>query len=305
MRPRTPVQPSLARQPLGGRRRLQPGAHAPAGGARRLALLGGALLSGLALSACASGPPPAAPTVPVEARVTQLFSQASGLREVTVSIGLEVYNPNPTPAAMGSIQYKLDGGELLGVVEGEVPVGAELPGGDKGSLSFKAKLALPTEAEAFLAAVQKTSLPIQLSGQLKLADGAVAFSRPGEAMMPVMPKFVVNEAQAASYKGGLDLTLYLRLVNENSFTVTLDELLYTVTVAGQAQAEQTGAIGKRLPAGAAEEFEATVELKDGAFKDLGRIKKLGELKYGVKGQIKVGGVSLPFTRSATVQLRSK
>jgi LEA14-like dessication related protein len=121
----------------------------------------------------------------------------------------------------------------------------------------------------------------------------------------VLPKFTVYDAQAARYgTEGLEVTFFLRLINENVFSVTIEQVDYTVAINGKELKSESGAIGTRLPSGAGQEFEVGVVLDPKSFGDVKTILSEGKLDYTVTAKVQVAGLELPFEFSKSIELGS-
>ncbi len=254
--------------------------------------------------ACASQPKTeAAPEDPV-ARVDRLLPKAESLSAFAVAVRLEVENPRVEALTIKQIEWALDTGELAGVIKGNTDSDASLEPSQKGELEFRQSIPYPEDKDAYRALFDKGSLPLDLKGTVTFTDGTqVAFEKKGSVAMPRLPKLVVNDAQAARYgKEGLDVTIFLRLINENDFAVNIGGVNYTVSINGQELKSEQGGIGVRLAQGAAQEFEVGIVLEEKTFKGTKDILAAGKLEYAVKGMIDVAGLELPFEHGDEIKL---
>ena len=259
------------------------------------------LASLVLVAACASSEP-AAPPAPVEARVSGVLPRTTGLTSSTMDVKIELYNPRSEPVEVESIAYRLDTGEVAGALSGAVPVGATLEGEQQAKLGFDMEIPLPGDRLKVLA--QEEVVPADLSGEVKLGDGSTAsFSRKTGLAVPNLPKFVVADAQAAQYQdGGVEVTFFLRLVNENPFTMPVEVVEYEVEVAGETlRADQAG-LGSRLTAGAAEEYEVNIALEESKVEGLADILASGVINYRITGAVTTSPVKVPFEREGVIDM---
>ena len=115
------------------------------------------------------------------------------------------------PVSIEGVSYTIDTKEIAGVLTGALKDKKQLAPGATHEISFKQEIPFPSETKAYLATLERGTLPIVLSGTLTLGDGAkVQFKRQSEVATPTLPKFVVHDAQAARYgKAGIDVFFYV------------------------------------------------------------------------------------------------
>ncbi len=262
------------------------------------------LALGLSAAACASSPAARGPEPDAEVRVDRMVPQNRSLDEATVEVKLEVANPKSTAIEIRAVEYEVDTGDVAGVVRGSSEGGGVLEAGQRAEVAFIQSLAFPEDPAAYRALVERGAFPVTLRGAVKLADGAaLAFERPGEVVTPLLPKFVVHDAQAAQYgKSGLDVTFFLRLINENVFPITIDAVSYTLLIEGQEIKTEQGGIGTRLVGGAVQEFEVNTTITDKSPPELRAVLKSRRLRYQVKGQVSLSELELPFELGGEINL---
>jgi LEA14-like dessication related protein len=259
----------------------------------------------LALFGCASQPVAQGPAPQVEVRVERMLPVNESLDESRLTVKLRLDNPTAAALEVKAIEYRLDTGELAGVVTGQSPgEGAVLEPGQRAEVEFSQSFPFPKEPEAFRAVIEKGSFPVTLSGAVVFADGQrVAFERLGEVVAPLLPRFVVHDAQAAQYgKSGVDVTFFLRLINENVFPITIDAVEYTLFIQGQEIKSEQGGIGTRLVAGAVQEFEVNTAITEKAPPALRAVFKDRRLSYEVKGKVSLARLEIPFELGGEISL---
>lgn len=262
-----------------------------------------AFLAGV--TACAGGGP-AAPPTPIEVRVARVFPKTKAINASLLSVKLELYNPRSTPIKVGTVRYALDTKGVAGILEGEIDAGANLASEQQAELGFDVEVPLPSGNEALTALLEQDMVPADLTGQVVFGDGSISgFEKKTGLAVPTPPKFVVYDAQAAQYeKKGVDVTFFLRLVNENPFTLQVQGVSYTVTIAGKQMRSDEAGVGARLTAGAAEEYEVSTILDGKTFDDIDGLLRSGVVDYRVKGEITTRDMKIPFDHQAKIDLGS-
>lgn len=268
---------------------------------RYLAPVLGFLLGG----GCAGGQPPA-PPASLDARVSRIFPKPKDLDTSVLAVKLEVYNPRQEPIPVQAVRYTLDTGEVAGKIAGTVDAGATLAAEQQAELGFDIDIPLPKDRDRIEALLAQEVVPADLSGTVLFGDGSTAaFDRKAGLAMPRLPRVVVFDAQAAQYENkGVDVTFFLRLLNENPFTMTVQAVTYSVDVGGkEMRAEQAG-VGSRLTAGAAEEYEVSIQLDERSYEGLAALLASGEINYRVYGEVRTRDLSIPFDHPGTIALAS-
>lgn len=262
-----------------------------------------AAIGALCLAACASQKP-VKKEDDVAVRVRGLLPKNKSLDASAIAVKLELYNPRSNGVKISKIAYAIDTGEVSGVVEGTSDGGAMLESQQTAELEFEQAIPFPEDRAQYKEVVEKGVIPVSVSGTVHFADGSsAAFEREGSVATPLLPKFVVFDAQAARYgEEGLDVTFFLRLLNENVFPVTIEQLTYAVSINGKELKSETAAIGTRLPQGAGQEFEVSVILDESKFEGVKQILADGKFEYTVTGMLAVAGLELPFEHPGEIEL---
>lgn len=255
---------------------------------------------------CTSQPrvdaPPAAPDV----RVGRLFPKPDSLKASQIAVTLEVRNPGRHPIVVHAIDYAVDTRDVSGVLTGTVESGATLEARQLAELEFTVQIPFPKEPLLFRAVLERGTLPLTVQGNVRFEDGAVVpFERNGAVATPTFPRLIVHEVQSARYgEEGVDVTFFLRLLNENPFAVTIGNVTYTIRIEGTEAKSAQGAIGVRLAQGAAQEFEVVVIIDETTFKNVKEILRSGRVRYGVRGHVSVGRYEQPYAHEGKIVLAS-
>lgn len=273
------------------------GCHPP-----RTLWLAGALLAG----ACAGGRP-SGPLPAPEVQVERLVPSVDSMEQVSVTTKMTVRNPRETPVTIRAVQYSvkaLEGPEWS--VSNALQAGQELGSGQTVSVSLEQPIDLPAEREPYLAMLAMETIPVRMEGVLSLEDGTeTPFEKRGSIAPPNMPRFVVYEAQAAVYaEEGVDVTFYLRLINENPFGVVVESAEYAIQIDGKEVAEGTAGIGVRLPAAGVQAYEVNVSIDESTWGD-GWEQKMdaSSLAYEMNGRLTMPNVQIPVEESGTIELQ--
>jgi LEA14-like dessication related protein len=168
----------------------------------------------------------------VRVSVERVLPKAESLDASAVEVVLKVFNPTEKAVKIASVEYEIDTKEVSGVLKGESPSVSTIETSQTAEVTFAKSVPFPTEKEAYQQVIERGSFAADLKGSVVLADGRkLPFERKGEVATPTLPKFIVYDAQAARYeKEGLDVTIFLRLINENVFPVQIEGVRYTVYI---------------------------------------------------------------------------
>lgn len=258
--------------------------------------------------ACAGPQKAAGPALAPTAEVDRLFPMAESLDASAVEVTILLENPTDEALTVKDIAYTLDSGDVGGIQEGTAESGATVGPKQKIELKFKHSIPFPGDAAAYSAVLDRQTIPINLDGTITLSNGEeVEFERVGEVATPTLPKLVVNDAQAARYgTEGVDVTIFLRLVNDNPFSVLVQSCEYTIYVEDIEARSDTAAVGTRLLPAAGEEYEFSRQItgKDPKFGDVLAKKVLasGKVNYRIEGKIDLARLSIPFKHEGTIEL---
>lgn len=263
------------------------------------------LIFSTAVAACASGP--VEPPTPVEVTVKRMIPSTSNLSTAEMTISLQVTNPRETPVLVDGVTFELasedEGLGLSGA--SNVDMGSELPAGGVATLELRQTINLPKGTEAYQAVVTRETIPVLLTGVVRFGDGTeTSFSKPGTLAPPNVPTFVVHEAQAASYEGtGIDVTFYLRLINENPFGIVVENAGYEIILEGKKVREGTAGIGVRLPQSGVQEYEVATTIDASSWgKDWKQMLSKETLSYRLAGTLTVNGMDVVLDQTGTIRL---
>ncbi|MEM1023245.1 MAG: LEA type 2 family protein [Myxococcota bacterium] len=259
----------------------------------------------LPLIACASGSNE--PLPPPEVKVERIIPSTQSLREANVRAKIRITNPRELPVTIAKVEYLVRTENLDTPIEGRSTLtpNSELPGKSAAEVELSQDLAFPEAAEAFLAAAGKEEILVQMEGAISFGDGTSAsFIRKGSIAPPNLPRFVVHEAQSSIYEGeGIDVTFYLRLINENPFSVVVENASYEIVMSGKKVAEGTAGIGIRLTQGAVQEYEVNVTVDETSFgKGWKSMLDQESLSYSMTGELVMENFNLPVEQNGSIDL---
>ncbi|MBK8013984.1 MAG: hypothetical protein IPK13_21890 [Deltaproteobacteria bacterium] len=240
---------------------------------------------------------------PILVRVDRLIPKSENLDAVKATVRLVVENPRDDKIQILKIDHALDTGAVAGVIRGSIPSGGILEGRQRAELEFDVRVPLPDDPGSFAALIQKGSLPSEISGMVHFSDGtSTGFRRGGELVTPTLPSFVVHEAQAALYgEGRLEVVLFLRLINDNGFSVTVQGVEYQVFLEDvETKSEQV--LGMTLVGGSAQEFEVSTTLRAGQFAPLPAVLKQELIHYRVVGVVSLSQIDRPFEHHGEISI---
>lgn len=259
-----------------------------------------------AAAACAGGKP-AGPLPGVKAEVERLIPSVDSMKQISVTTKMSLMNPRETEVVVESISYEVKSieGDVISA-SGELQAGQALEAGKTVELTLERTIALPQDPQTYLGLLKTDTVPVMLSGVVRLADGTeTSFSQRGSVAPPNLPRFIVQEAQAASYETeGIEVTFYLRLINENPFGVVVDSADYAISIDGKDVSEGTAGIGIRLAASGVQEYTVNVAIDESTYGAAYKAKMDQEkLDYVMKGQLVVSGMELPVETEGEIKLQ--
>lgn len=259
----------------------------------------------LLLLACASGPKE--PLAPIEVEVERIIPATQGLRRASVRAKITITNPREVPVTISKVEYLVRTEDLEPAMEGRSTLtpNSELPPRSAAQVELSQDLALPEAADALLGALRKEEILVEMQGTISFSDGtSTSFSRKGSIAPPNLPRFVVHEAQTSIYEGeGIDVTFYLRLINENPFSVVVENASYEVILEGKKVSEGTAGIGIRLTQGAVQEYEVSVTVDEKTFgKGWKAMLDKPSLAYAMKGELAMETFTVPVSTDGSVDL---
>ncbi len=255
--------------------------------------------------ACASQPKVTKAEHPPVVKVERLFPQPQSLEASLLLVKISIGNPQSKAVTLETITYEVDTGDVAGVIEGSIDINSEIDSEQLVEAEFEVEIPFSKEdQEAYKAILAQPTIPLTVRGHANFAElGALPFERAGAVATPSLPKFVIHEAQAARYgDAGLDVTYFLRLINENPFTVIVGDVTYAVEVYGKKLKEQQAGIGATLVAGAAQEFEVSVVLEEATFPGVTKLLKTGSVEYRVFGRLSIGDVEADFDHAGEINI---
>lgn len=253
----------------------------------------------------------AAPQKPVESKgvveveVERVLPKAESLEASGLEVTLRVVNPTDAPVKIERIDFEVDTKDVAGKLSGSAPSNATIETSQAAEVSFSQSIKFPEDKEAYQAVISRGTIPLEIRGSVVLSDGRkLPFERKSEVATPTLPQFIVFDAQAARYEEeGLDVTLFLRMVNENVFSVLVETVRYTVYIE-EKKIKSEQAISVKLLQGAAEEYEVTTIL-DAKSLEKGKVKAIlasGKIAYKVTGKISMPRLDIPFEHVGEIEL---
>lgn len=260
------------------------------------------------LVACAGNQKPAETKGTLDVSVERVMPMAESLDASAVEITLKLFNPTSKPVQVTGVSYSIDTDDVSGKLEGTADSGATVDPQQEAELKFRHSIPFPKDVDTYRAVIERSTIPVSLRGTVALGGGgSVGFERVSEVATPSLPKFVVHEAQAARYgKDGVDVTLFLRLINENVFAVMIEGVNYTVFVNDKEVKSEQAAIGIRLMAAAAEEYEVGSVLDEASYdkEALKVILSARSVTYRVTGKVELPRLTIPFEYVGEIELAS-
>ncbi|MCC7382664.1 MAG: LEA type 2 family protein [Deltaproteobacteria bacterium] len=240
--------------------------------------------------------------------VDRILPEAESLDASAVEVTLLLANPTDSAIDIEGVTYRIDTQDVAGLLEGTVEAEARIEAGQRSELKFKQSVPFPSDQAAYEAILKRQTIPVDLKGEVELSNGStIEFARAGEVATPSLPRAEVSDPQAARYgSDGVDVTLYLRVINDNVFPILLQNVQYTVYVDDKKVRSETASMGQRMVPSSAEEYEISKTITptgtEFSAQDLKKILEGGSLTYKIEGEIAIARLTVPFEHSGTITL---
>ncbi|MFL5318864.1 MAG: LEA type 2 family protein [Myxococcaceae bacterium] len=268
---------------------------------RKLLLLSAVVVAFLGCKTAPETKPSAAPT---------LTSQ-----EVAVDQSLTDFKLNFSGVMQSAEAARIEKADYELVVEGKVvksgeaPLGVDVPAGGSAPFKLDASGRYVSSAEELKAMSEKSgSLLAALRGKLhvKTPSGmqVVEFARSKEVRVPRLPKVKMNEAEGARFSDEeVNIVFYLGVENPNPFTLQINGIQYTATVAGKQLGESKIGGGEHVSPSSTGVFEIPITFnKDTYGPDVKAKVKTNTLPYSLKGSLSGDLFEVPFELTGDLKL---
>lgn len=214
---------------------------------------------------------------------------------------VEVENPYPVPLPVIGIDYALDAGESSGepIFKGDAGSQGSIPANGKKVIQAPVGVQFARLIEAGRGIRPGMVLPYKADLGFKVAPPGGAeplrlpVSHKGELPVPAVPKVAVDDLTWTKVGlGGTEGALKLKLTNPNEFKVGVEDLKYTLSLAGKPVFE--GGIRETvdLESGAAKSFDIPFALRSTDL-GLGLVRSIaaGKVDYKLDGGL---DIATPF-----------
>lgn len=267
---------------------------------RRLGIAAFAALT----AACASTPdgPPApelrkAEVYRIEIR-DQDFTEFTALAHVQLPPGVQ-----PTSAHWEILR----GSPLTLLASGESPITSEQIT-DDGVVQVGGRAPYSTDPDDLAEIMaEEGSLPLVVRGHVAAGNVHYEFSRAGRVRAPRVPAITISQVEAAAIPSErrVGLVFFIRIDNQNAFDIPLENIDYDLQI-GEVAIDRGIAGTKRLvPRATAVEVDLPISLDETNFPDVARhLKGESQLRYHMKGEVRLGVGRIPFELSGPIQVRA-
>jgi LEA14-like dessication related protein len=228
------------------------------------------------------------------------------LTDVTVRYSGQVVSPSPGVLEKADYELVSDGQVMK---TGTAALNVPLTAGQLTSFSFQEQAGYVKSPEDLKALSERGgTLLVALRGTLTVRSGqeveTLPFAASRAVRVPRLPEVVVDSLDAARYSAEeVGLTLRLGVKNPNPFPLRLEQISYTLEVAGKPL--DTGTLGKAdtvdASASGVYPLEATVNASTWGT-DVKALISRGALPYTLKGEVKGPQLRLPYTLEGSVKL---
>ncbi len=228
--------------------------------------------------------------------------QFSGM---TVSFKFELIGEDARPARLVACTWKAE------IAEREPLSGSLQP---QGEVSQTARQMVVTEVVIPWPKTTPEILAFVQAGQLRYTfaetcnlegpEGGLSVSAGDSGMIPLqkLPKLTVTGAYAQRFgKDETKFTFELAVLNENSFPVKLDKVVYRITLEGKPWVEGELPVEDRIPANHEASYDISTEVKSGsASKEILDLIKRQIIPYRLEGLMVMGDFEIPIAGDGTI-----
>jgi len=262
------------------------------------------LLLGCLWLGCASAP--TRPAGPATLTLQEATVATQSLNDTTVRYSGQVVSLSP--GVLEKAEYELvSDGQVMKT--GTAALNVPLTAGQPASFSFQERAAYVKGPEDLKALSERGgTMLVALRGTLTVRSGqeveTLPFAASRSVRAPRLPEVVVDSLDAARYSAEeVGLTLRLGVKNSNPFPLRLEQITYTLVVAGKVLDEGTLGKADTVDASATGTYplEATVSASTWG-KDVKALISKGTLPYTLKGEVKGPLLRQPFTLEGNVKL---
>jgi LEA14-like dessication related protein len=228
------------------------------------------------------------------------------LTDATVRYAGQVISPSPGVLEKADYELVSDGQVMK---TGTAALNVPLVAGQPTAFSFEERAAYVKGPEDLKALSERGgTMLVALRGTLTVRSGQqveqLPFAASRAVRVPRLPEVVVESLDAARYSAEeVGLTVRLGVKNPNPFPLRLEQLTYTLEVAGKPLDE--GILGKADTVDASATgvypLEATVSSSTWG-KDVKALISKGTLPYTLKGEVKGPLLRLPYSLEGSVKL---
>jgi LEA14-like dessication related protein len=265
-----------------------------------------ALMTWLALvvlTACKSGPPPAAPPA---ITAQELLVVEQGLTEFRLRLEGDVHSAGPARLERATYEFVVEG-NVVG--KGEQVMSTDVAPGQTARFSIEESSQYVKSAEELQAYNQRGgSLLVALRGTLYVRQGntkiPLEFARSRQIRVPRLPSVKVHSMDGARYSSEeVNVQLALGVVNPNPFALQLDGLTYSLMLGGKPVGEGKLGAGEKVSASSTGVFEVAAALNTQSHgTEAQKLIKTRSIPYEIRGELKGKLYDVPYSLPGTLKL---
>ena len=223
-----------------------------------------------------------------------------------VSFKFALISQDPRPAKGNGCTYSLElkGAEAL---KGKIDLTGELT--DKTELPVKVRISLPWPEgrEEVLAFLQRKRLPYKFHLNCKLqtpmGSDEITNTDAGSVPLPKLPQMDVIQANAERFGGSgeVRVNFELSMLNENTFRLNLDKIVYKVFLGETMVTEGDLPMAEVIPPSAEFTYDvATPIFNNREHKEILTMLNEAQVGYRLEGSIHLGEFVLPLDANGTI-----
>jgi LEA14-like dessication related protein len=208
-------------------------------------------------------------------------------------------------ATVTACPYKLD---LDGYdpISGTIAVSGSLAGDNKMMVATKVAMPWPEARAEIKTLLERKNIPYSFSidCNINAPDGPLTVSAAdsGSVPLPKIPQLSVTGANAEKFTGkDIRLNFEMSILNENTFNVKVDKIIYKISVEGKPLSEGEIPVAESIPPSNEASYDiSTGTLSGDERKEILDLIKKPQIPYHLEGEVFMGGFTVPVDDSGTV-----
>ncbi|MBW1811116.1 MAG: LEA type 2 family protein [Deltaproteobacteria bacterium] len=217
----------------------------------------------------------------------------------------ELISKDARTATLAACPYKL---ELDGYdpISGTIAVGGSLAGDNKMMVATSVPIPWP-ESRAEIKTLldrKNISYSFTINCNINGPDGPLTVSAADSGLVPLpkIPQLSITGANAEKFTGkDIRLNFEMSILNENTFNVKVDKIIYKISVEGKPLSEGEIQVAESVPPSNEASYDiSTGTLSGDENKEIRDLIKQPKISYHLEGEVFMGGFTVPVDDTGTV-----